>query len=109
MIKMNPLRMLLVCNLNRKFHEIFNLGNSSFRPDCTVDAGEARAAAASRRASRAQTRESSLVPVEEIGRSNLYVGFHLLFSLFSREFVQLRDVVKARKNHGTLINLKKGK
>jgi hypothetical protein len=75
MLKMNPLRMLLVYSLNRKFHEIFNIGNFSFRPDCTVDAGEARAAAASRRASRAQTRESSLVPVEEIGR-DFFLGFH---------------------------------
>jgi hypothetical protein len=98
MIKINPLRMLLVYSLNRKFHEIFNIGNCSFRPDWTVDAGEARAAAASRRASRAQTRESSLVPVEEIGRSIL------LLSLNSKEFVRKRDVVFFA---GNPVNLKR--
>jgi hypothetical protein len=98
MIKMNPLCMLLVNSLNGIFYEIFNIGNSSFRPDCTVDAGEARAAAASRRASRVQTRESSLVPVEEIGRSIL------LLSLKSREFVRKRDVVFFA---GNPVNLKR--
>ena len=39
------------------------------RSDCTVGPVEARAAAASRRASRANTRESSVVPIEEIGRN----------------------------------------
>ena len=40
----------------------------SFKSDFTVDPEEARAAAASRRASRRQSRESSVTPVETIGR-----------------------------------------
>ena len=40
----------------------------TFRSDFTVDPEEARAAAASRRASRIQSRESSVTPLETIGR-----------------------------------------
>ena len=44
------------------FHSTYML-----RSDFTIDPEEARANAASRKASRAQSREQSVVPVEEIG------------------------------------------
>ena len=41
-----------------------------YRPDFVIDPEEAKANAASRKASRIQSRESSVVPVEDIGQSD---------------------------------------